>query len=171
MKRGTVLILITSELLAFTLHFLNSLGMTLILGGLLWGAVLVFIPYSWISINHLCISKNRAELRISIIHIRISINRFMDIQNSSYLRISKNQLWISKNQFVFMDIHKHFWISINRFMDIQYSTDLWISNIQLIYGYPKMNYGYLKMIYGYPKLIYGYPKFIDGYPKMNYGYP
>ena len=42
-------------------------------------AILLFIPYLWISINHFWISKNRAELRISIIHFRISINRFMDI--------------------------------------------------------------------------------------------
>ena len=85
-------------------------------------AVLVFIPYLWISINHFWISKNRAELRISIIHFRISINRFMDIQYSSYLRISKNELWISKNQFVFMDIH-------NSFLDMHKS----------IYGYPIFN--------------------------------
>ena len=75
--------------------------------------------------------------RISINHFRISINRFMDIQYSSYLRISKNEFWISKTQVVFMDIH--FWISKN---------DLWIS----------------KMIYGYPKLIYGYPNIYYGYP-------
>ena len=54
------------------------------------GANLLFIPYLWISINHFAMSKNRAELRISIIHFRISINRFMDIQYSSYLRISEN---------------------------------------------------------------------------------
>ena len=88
----------------------------------LWGAVLVFIPYLWISINHFWISKNHAELRISIIHFRISINRLMDIQYSSDLRISKNELWISKNQFVFMDIH-------NSFSDIHKS----------IYGYPIFN--------------------------------
>ena len=81
-------------------------------------AILLFIPYLWISINHFWISKNRAELRISIIHFRISINRLMDIQYSSYLRIFKNELWIPKNQFVFMDIH-------NSFLDIHKS----------IYGY------------------------------------
>ena len=47
------------------------------------GAILLFIPYLWISINHFWISKNCAELRISIIHFRISINRLMDIQYSS----------------------------------------------------------------------------------------
>ena len=35
------------------------------------GAILLFIPYLWISIDHFLIYKNRAELRISIIHFRI----------------------------------------------------------------------------------------------------
>ena len=86
------------------------------------GAILQSIPYLWISINHFWISENRDELRISIIHFRISINRFMDIQYSSYLRISKNELWISKDQFVFMDIN-------NSFLDIHKS----------ICGYPIFN--------------------------------
>ena len=74
------------------------------------------------------ISQNRAVLRISIIHFSISINRFMNIHNSSYLRMSKNKLWLSKIQFVFRGIHVSFKaISMNRFKDIQYSTDLWIS--------------------------------------------
>ena len=45
----------------------------------LWGAVLLLIPYLWISKIHFW---------ISIIHFRIS----------------KNELWISKNRF--LDIHK-----------------------------------------------------------------
>ena len=59
-----------------------------------WGAVLLFIPYLWISmihfrisINHFWISIN--ELRISIINLRISLNR-MDILNLAELCISIN---------------------------------------------------------------------------------
>ena len=48
-----------------------------------WGAVLVFIPYLWISINHLY------HLWISIIHIRIYINEFW---------IYINHFWMSINQ-------------------------------------------------------------------------
>ena len=102
------------------------------------------------------ISKNRAESRISIIHFRISINRFMDIQYSSYLRISKNEWWISKNQFVFMDIH-------NLFLDIHKS----------IYGYPIFNWfiDIQKWFIDIQKLIMHIPKMIYGYPKLIYGYP
>ena len=49
--------------------------------GVLWGAVLLFISYVWISKIH---------FRISIIHFWISKNEF---------RISQNNFWISKNVF------------------------------------------------------------------------
>ena len=42
--------------------------------GGVWGAVLVFFPYLWISIIHLWISKN--HLWISINHLWISINNY-----------------------------------------------------------------------------------------------
>ena len=55
-----------------------------------WGAVLLFIPYLWISmihfrifINHHWISIN--DLRISIMHWRISLNRIKDIHKLIYL--------------------------------------------------------------------------------------
>ena len=40
----------------------------------LWGAVLLFIPYLWISIIHLWISI--IYLWISLIHFRISLNNY-----------------------------------------------------------------------------------------------
>ena len=56
------------------------------MGVLIWGAVLVFIPYLWISIIHLWISKNhlwisKIHFRISKNHaeLRLSINRFLHI--------------------------------------------------------------------------------------------
>ena len=41
---------------------------------LIWGAVLLFIPYLWISIIHLWISI--IHLWISLIHFRISLNNY-----------------------------------------------------------------------------------------------
>ena len=100
--------------------------------GALWGAVLLFISYVWISkihfrifIIYFWISKN--EFRISQnnygypnifgypkMYFRISTNRFLDIHNS-FLDIQKYikiHFWISKS-------HAEFWISIIRFLDIQ----------------------------------------------------
>ena len=76
--------------------------------GALWGAVLLFISYVWISKNH---------FRISIIHFWISIIHFW---------ISKNEFRISQNNYgypKFLDIQKcilgypqiDFWISIIHF--------------------------------------------------------
>ena len=61
---------------------------TVLRRGYLWSAVLVLIPYLWISIN---------DLWISIIHLWISINH----------------LWISKNHFRISKNHAEFRISIN----------------------------------------------------------
>ena len=87
-------------------------------------------------------------------YFRISINRFLDINNSF--------LYIQKSIYsLFMDIQNskmyfwisiiHFWISKNRFMDI----------LKYIFGYPKISVfqSVLKYIFGYPKII------------LNLGYP
>ena len=58
-------------------------------------------------------------LRISIIHVWISINRIMDI-HKSILDIQKAvEYWISKNRSVFKDIHYSFLDIQNRTSDIQ----------------------------------------------------
>ena len=106
--------------------------------GALWGAVLLFISYVWISKIH---------FKISIIHFWISIIHFWISKNE--FRISRNNygyFWISKNvkSCWILDIHKsifgspknqcilgcpkiHFWISKNntefrisiiRFLDV-----------------------------------------------------
>ena len=59
-----------------------------------WGAVLLFISYLWISKIHFWISKNI----------------FMDIHS---------HFWISINQFLDIQKSVEYWISIIRFMDIQ----------------------------------------------------
>ena len=99
---------------------------------LIWGAVLVFIPYLRISINHLW---------ICIIYLRISISKFW---------ISTNHFWISINLF-WISIN-HFWIFINQ-LNIGYpkiSLYLWISIIHfwisIIYFWISLN----KMNIGYP---------------------
>ena len=115
--------------------------------GALWGAVLLFISYVWISkihfrtsiirfmisIIHFWISKN--EFRISQnnygypktfgypkMYFRMSTNRFLDIHYScldiqKYIKI---HFWISKS-------HAEFWISIIRFLNSQKSVYFRIS--------------------------------------------
>ena len=95
--------------------------------GALWGAVLLFISYVWISKIHFRMSI--IHFWISIIHFwisknefRISTNRFLDIHNS-FLDIQKYikiHFWISKS-------HAEYWISIIRFLDIQKSVYFKIS--------------------------------------------
>ena len=88
----------------------------------IWGAVLLFIPYLW-----------------------ISENTFLDIQKSVdyWIHIHNSILGYPKMNYRYPKIHPDFWISINQFFDIQKSVEYWISIS--IYGYPKMNYGYPKI--------------------------
>ena len=75
--------------------------------GVLWGAVLLFISYVWISKIH---------FRISIIHFWIAIIHFW---------ISKNEFRISQNNYGYPKIFgypkMYFRISTNRFSDIHNS--------------------------------------------------
>ena len=65
----------------------------------LWGVILLFIPYLWISKIHFW---------ISIIQFLISKNRLMDIL---------------KYIFGYPKTHPDFWISINQILDIQKSVE------------------------------------------------
>ena len=102
--------------------------------GALWGAVLLFISYVWISKIH---------FRISIIHFWISKNEFRISQNNyqypktfgypkMYFRISTN--WFLDIHNSFLDIQTyikiHFWISKSH-------AEFWISIS--IFGYPKIS--------------------------------
>ena len=91
----------------------------------LWGAVLLFISYVWISNIH---------FRISTIHFWISKNEFRISQNNyGYFRIATNRFLDSHNSF--LDIQKyikiHFWISKSH-------AEFWISIIRF-FGYPKIS--------------------------------
>ena len=127
--------------------------------GNLWGAVLLFIPYLWISKIHFCILK--------YIFGYLKISWLLDIHNSIF--------GYPKLNYGYPKIHSDFWISINLFLDIQKSVEYWISII-LIMDIQKLIMDILntpqffdtnKSIFGYPKiswildihnLIFGYPK-------------
>ena len=76
--------------------------------GALWGAVLLFISYVWISKIH---------FRISIIHFWISIIHFWISKNEMNLGYHKIIMDIQK----FLDPKMYFRISTNRFLDIHNS--------------------------------------------------
>ena len=114
--------------------------------GALWGAVLLFISYVWISKIHFRISQNNYGypkiFGYPKMYFRISTNRILDIHNSfldnqKYIKI---HFWVSKSHVEFripiirfLDIHnsyldiqksEYFRISKNPFLDIQKSC--WI---------------------------------------------
>ena len=81
-----------------------------------WGAVLLFIPYLWISNNHFRISIIQfLDIHNSIygypkIDFRISINQFLDILKSAEYSISIFRLWdILKSNYGYPKIGLYFW--------------------------------------------------------------
>ena len=93
----------------------------------LWGAVLLFSSYVWIS---------KILFRISIIHFWISTIHFC---------ISINEFRITQNNYgypkTFGYPKMYFRVSTNRFLDIQNS---FLDIQKYIFGYPKvmLNFGY-----------------------------
>ena len=98
----------------------------------IWGGVLLYIPYLWIS--------KSMYFWISLIRFWISKNRFMDILKYIFgypkicciLDINNSIFGYPKMNYGYPKINTDFWISKYQFLDNQKSVEYWISIIRYI---------------------------------------